>query len=112
MDDDQDLIDEIIRLKSHIVSLQQQLDAYKRQLDFKNEMLEKTTQSLLQEPAIITRKVTPRFVEYKARFAFYRRHKTDVEATSWRDAKQKTDAMFAKLTPDEKNVYIEAAFEK
>ena len=108
--DDQDLIDEIISLKSQIVTLQQQVDAYKRQLDFKTEMLEQTTQSLLQEPSIITRKITPRFVEYKARFAFYRKHKTEVDAANWREAKQKTDAMFAKLSQEDKNVYIEAAF--
>lgn len=116
-DDGVYMFEEILLLRQKVHELEQENDRYKRQIEFKNDMLQQATSSMLsneQHHNLLTRKITERFLEYKAKFAFYKDTKDTVHVhkdVSWRAKKKETDKMFNELTHEQKQMYIDKVIE-
>ena len=102
---DDDLMSKVLEMQESICYLEAQNAELKRQLAFKDQLLCEASSTLLKQPVNgMTRKITQRFIDYKARFEYYNEQKIHHKG-EWRSIKSKTDALYEMLTQEQKQVY-------
>jgi hypothetical protein len=120
----------LLSMQEKINNLELENNKLKQNIQFKDDMLIKATNAIVQETGRVKRRQNSKKSIYnKAKWIFYNEHKNNpsikhpleeeiktykIKPSLWRNIKTITDSMFIALNDTEKNMYIqkaEAAFE-
>ena len=123
MEDTQDASDTLddlrldnLRLQDALSHVEKENRELKRKLEFKEDMIQQLMENIMSEQSqpkqndIVARKVTNKFIEYKAKWLYYRdnKHQSNMNE-DWRDVKKKLDIRFKEETDHIRQQYMSAA---
>lgn len=105
----------VLEMQTHITNLEAEIAKLKHDVESKSKMIQQLSDCLLLQTPVgelmamtATRKVSEKYLIYKAKWLFYKENKSQMNPIiySWRQIKRETDELFNSLNKEEKERYI------